>query len=228
MLVIVVFLLVLDIFSVPSMFGIQLHAEWVSAILDLCVGVLTIRLTFAIAKSQEKIESDKISSEKFFKLSFIRNYQKIEEKAGKRDLRLKIREFDNNIHNTIRIVSDVKVFILDDGEIVEKVEPLVLDVKHKEYAMEHVDAGADNECSENTNGFCYARFEILNDFDFGYFKTGRTYRFDLDIEATNIFGVEVRCRLSPWFKVEKKTGSEIVFSVTHNFGYYDSVKYVGA
>lgn len=230
-LVIVIILLILDIFSIPSLLGIQLHAEWVSAILDLCVGILTIRLTFSIAQSQSKIESDKIASEKFFKISFIHNYQRIEISDTDRDLRLKIREFDNNILSTIKITDDIKITKIKNGTLSS--DQLTLRVRHKEYEMEHTDAGMDKECNENPSGFCYARFEILDDLDLAFFEPEKTYRFDFDIVATNIFGVEVKSRLSPWFKVVKKStnpnkASAIDFSVTHNFGHYDSVRYVGS
>lgn len=228
-LVIVIILLILDIFSVPSLLGIQLHAEWVSAILDLCVGILTIHLTFSIAQSQSKIESDKIASEKFFKVSFIHNYQRIEISDTYRDLRLKIREFDDNILSTIKITNDVKVTKIKNGVLSsDPADQLTLRIRHKEYEMEHTDAGMDKECNENPSGFCYARFEILDDLDLAFFEPEKTYRFDFDIVATNIFGVEVKSHLSPWFKVVKRAKSAVDFSVTHNFGHYDSVRYVGS
>ena len=103
----------------------------------------------------------------------------------------------------------------------------ILKVSHEKQMIEHTDGGMDKEAPSNSFNFCYARVEITEKFDFEYFTEGSTYLFDLDITARNIFGVEIKCRLSPWFRVCKKDKNHITFLATHNFEYYDSVRYVG-
>ena len=227
-LAIVLVLLVLDVFSIPSLLGVQLHAEWVSAILDLCVGFLTIRLTYAIAKSQEKTENDKISSDKFFKISFIRDFQAISEDTEGQDLWLKIREYENNILSKIKVTNDVKITALKDGRADETIEPIVMRVRRKEYEMEHADSVAGKDGGEDSSGFCRVAFDIVEPVDLRKFELGRTYRFEFDIVATNIFGVEVKCRLSPWFEVASNDDGLVKFSAVRNLGYYDDVRYIGS
>lgn len=222
-------LLFFDIFDIPNQMGLgYIHFDWVSIACSICLGALTLYFTITISLAQRRMEADKISSEKFFKVSFIERFQRIELGDERRNLKLKIKEFDNNLIKTIKIADDVRITRVGNGKL-DLSDRHILKVSHESYEMEHTDAGMDKEWKENKEGFCYVRFGIENDFDLNLLKDGQTYVFELKIIATNIFGVQVECRLSPWFKVhEHPNDISVAMKATHNFGYYDSVKYVGS
>lgn len=77
----VIFLLfiIFDCNNIPSALGINyIHFDWFGTLATLLVDLSTLYFTISIAKSQKKIESDKIASEKFFKISFIQEFQRID------------------------------------------------------------------------------------------------------------------------------------------------------
>ncbi|MBQ3441454.1 hypothetical protein IJG27_04090 [Candidatus Saccharibacteria bacterium] len=211
-----------DFFNFPSALGIDTSSiKWLSDILTLSLGLLTLHFTLTIAKTQRRIEADKIASEKFFKINFIKDYQRIDGDT----LKLKIREYDDNILCSIKLEKDIVVHQITEDFKWKKIATMKVVQECTE--IEHTDSGLDKEWIENKHGFCYARFAFTNPHSRIKFEKGKTYVFDMSIVATNIFGVEVRCKLYPWFKVYKSEKDEIVFEATHNFGDYESVKYVG-
>lgn len=62
--------------------------------------------------------------------------------------------------------------------------------------IEYTDAGLDKEWREDKDGFCYVRLPFTMLSEKANFAKGETYRFDLTINVTNIFGVEVKCKSS--------------------------------
>ena len=215
-------MIVLDLFNIPSAIGLNVASvKWLSDILTLSLGLLTLHFTLSIAKTQRRIEADKIASDKFFKINFIKGYQRLE----KNTLKLKIREYDNNILRDIKVTEDVVISKINADF---KLEELVTMKVEKECTeIEHTDAGLDKEWKENKDGFYYVRLPFTVLHGKTDFIKGETYRFDLAITATNIFGVKVKCKLHPWFKVYEIEKDRITFEATHNFGNYESVKYVG-
>ena len=221
-LIVFIVLSVLDLFNFPSTLGLNTSSiKWLSDILTLSLGLLTLHFTLTIARAQRRIEADKIASEKFFKINFIKDYQRIERDT----LKLKIREYDDNILRSIKLEDDIIISqITEDFKLKEVV---TMKVAQECTEIEHTDSGLDKEWNENKYGFCYARFAFTTAQNKIEFKKDETYRFDMLIVATNIFGIEVRCKLYPWFKVYKNEKDKIIFEATHNFGNYESVKYIG-
>ena len=215
-------MVIFDLLNIPSAMGLNIASiEWLSDILTLSLGLLTLHFTLSIARTQRRIEADKIASDKFFKINFIKGYQRLE----KNTLKLKIREYDNNILRDIKVTENVIVSKIKADFKLEELATIKIEKDCTE--IEHTDAGLDKEWKENKDGFCYVRlpFAILHGKT--DFVKGDTYRFDLAITATNIFGVEVKCKLHPWLKVCEIEKDRVTFEATHNFGNYESVKYVG-
>ena len=79
------------------------------------------------------------------------------------------------------------------------------------------------------DAFAYIRFELVkpDEINLDFFEKGSYYKVDFTIDAIDLFNVRTRCRLSAWFVVTKKNENVIQFKVEHNFGYYDSVEYIG-
>lgn len=215
-------MVIFDLLNIPSVMGLNIASiEWLSDILTLSLSLLTLHFTLSIAKTQRRIEADKIASDKFFKINFIKGYQRLE----KNTLKLKIREYDNNILRDIKVTENVIVSKIKADFKLEELATIKIEKDCTE--IEHTDAGLDKEWKENKDGFCYVRLPFVILHGKTDFVKGDTYRFDLAITATNIFGVEVKCKLHPWLKVCEIGKDRVTFEATHNFGNYESVKYVG-
>ena len=221
-LIVFIVLCMLDLFNYPSMCGIDISSiKWLSDILTLSLGLLTLLFTITIAKAQRRIEADKIASEKFFKINFIKNYQMIEGDT----LKLKIREYDDNILRSIKLEDNVIVSYITEDFKLKKIATMKIMRECTE--IEHTDSGLDKEWGENKYGFCYARFAFTTTQNKIEFKKDKIYRFDITVSATNIFGIEVKCKLYPWFRVHRNERNKTIFEAIHNFGNYESVKYIG-
>ena len=222
-------LIILDANNIPSDNGTKhLRFDWIEAILTLIVGILTLCLTATIANQQKKIESDKIASEKFFRIEFIEKYQRIAiEKDGNLVLKLKIKELDKDALKSLKITNDLSIVPIE-GDKPNLSKEFSVKVNHIESKFEYTSEGMDKDWIENPDkvAFCIARIYI-EDINLSKFIKGERYRFDIDIVTTDIFNVEVKCELYPWLLVEKKDNKEVSFSINHNFGYYNSVEYIG-
>lgn len=183
--------------------------------------------TVSIARAQRRIEADKIASDNFFKISFIEKYQKIVKDKDVVSLKLKIREYDNNIIKAMSVKDDITIHHIKNGRLDEDEESQTLNINHEGSGMSHTDEGFDKEWLNNKSAFCYIKFLINEPSDLCFLREGEIYRFELNIIAKNIFGVEVKCQLLPWFKIVENKNGKVKMEVKHNFGDYDSVKYVG-
>ena len=191
----------------------------------MVVGLVTLFFTISVAEAQKKIESDKIASEKFFEVRFIEQYQRIvlEDDIC---LKLKIEELEKDILKSVKIDKDIVVHPIIDGKRKEDGQFLIK-IDHDEHTAEHTDEGMDKDWLENDKSFCFVRIGILDSSCLDKFEKNCVYRIELQIVAKDMFGVEVKCKLCPWFRVVSKNANDISFSLSHSFGYYDSVKYIG-
>lgn len=231
-LIALVVLIILDANNIPSDNGAKhLRFDWIEAILTLIVGILTLYLTATIANQQKKIESDKIASEKFFRIEFIEKYQRIIINDKDSTLKLKIKELDKDALKFLEITDDLFITPIKNHKPIYS-KSFSIKTEDTEREFEYTSKGMDKDWPENPNkeAFCFTRIHLKN-ADTSRFKNNGVYRIKMNIIVTDIFGVEVKCKLCPWFKVlkikEEDGGTTISFSVVHNFGYYNSVKYIG-
>ncbi|MBQ6486712.1 hypothetical protein IJI76_03280 [Candidatus Saccharibacteria bacterium] len=217
-----------DYFNFFSHIGLTINnIRWLSDIIDFILGIATISLTLLIAYRQNKIEENRIISDKFFKLIFIREYQRIELCDGGPTLKLKVYEPKNTIIKNLKIVGDVAVeHISNNGRVDENFGLEIISLTNNESTGEHTDEKMDRESSNNSSDFEYFRFKInKNNFNQKIFQQNNTYRLTITFIATDIFGVQLKCKLKPWLKYIKDTSNTLEFEVIHNFGEYESVCY---
>lgn len=229
---IIVALAILDANNIPSSNGMgYIHFDWIEISLTLVVGILTLYLTATIANQQKKIESDKIASEKFFRIEFIEKYQRIIADNESSTLKLKIKELDKDALKFLEITNDLTITPIENHKP-NYSKNFIAKARRAECEFEYTSKGMDKDWLENPNkeAFCFARIPLQN-IDISKFEKGKVYRMEMNIVVTDIFNVEVKCRLYPWLKVEQikteKDKTTVSFSIKHNFGYYDSVKYIG-
>lgn len=217
---------ILDINNVPSKNGSEfVQFDWINTLAVTIVGLLTLYFTLSVAETQKRIEGDRIASEKYFEIHFIEKYQKIII-GDDTYFRIKIKELDKDLLKSFKLGRDITVTPIIDGKPVDG-ERFTMIVDHEEHAAEHTDDGMDKDCLENEDAFCFIRVNIKDNNCLDKFEKNGIYRLELQIVARDIFGVEVKCRLCPWFKVVSKDVDDVSFSLNHSFGYYDSVRYIG-
>lgn len=225
LLAIIITLLILDYFDIPSSFGFRpSNLLWTTQIIELFVGISTLFFTILVAKRQDITATNAIISEKFFKISFISNFQRLDYSSGAISLKLKIIEPDGDTIKNVRLLDDILIEDVTSG----KVKPGSNQVAHslkKLIDIEHTDPGMDKEDKNNTAGFCYVRLPIKDKHDDFSFVVNKVYRFNMQLLVTDIFGITVKCILRPWFKYLGEESNTYKFEATHNFGEYISVKY---
>lgn len=228
----IIIFIILDANNIPSNNGVSyIRFDWVETLLTLSVGILTLRLTVTIANQQKRIESDKIASEKFFRIEFIEKYQRIINNDKSPILKLKIKELDKDALKSLEIIKPLFITPIENHKPIYP-KSFSIKAENAERDFEYTSKGMDKDWPDNPNkeAFCFARIHLQN-ADISRFEDDRLYRIEMNLIVTDIFGIEVKCKLCPWFKVleikEKDGKTTISFSVIHNFGYYESVKYIG-